>query len=172
VLFAALDGVEIARFSADNMDNPPLGPGIDIKARGGYIIAPTSRHISGRSYAWSVDHHPRNVALAPAPAWLIERLSKKSQNSSADNGSSIVPISPDKWGHMTRQPVTEYRDEVACSIAGHLFRHGCDYELAVGLLHAWNSAWCLPPLGYHELNKIIARIADKEADRIERELRL
>jgi hypothetical protein len=56
--------------------------------------------------------------------------------------------------------------------AGHLFRHGCDYELAVGLLHAWNSAWCSPPLGYRELNKIITRTANKEADRIERELRL
>ena len=27
-----------------------------------------------------------------------------------------------------------------------------------------------PPLGYAELNRIISRIADKEADRIEREL--
>ena len=55
-------------------------------------------------------------------------------------------------------------------IAGHLFRHSCDYQLVLGMLHAWNSAWCKPPLGYRELNRIIDRIANREAARIEGEL--
>jgi hypothetical protein len=54
-------------------------------------------------------------------------------------------------------------------------RHGgdesnCDYALVLGMLHAWNTAWCKPPLGYQELNRVVARIADKEAARIEQEL--
>lgn len=57
----------------------------------------------------------------------------------------------------------------AARIAGHLFRHSCDYQLVRGLLHAWNSAWCSPPLGHRELDHIVGRIANKEADRIERE---
>jgi hypothetical protein len=58
----------------------------------------------------------------------------------------------------------------AAKIIGHLFRHSCDFELVRGLVHAWNSAWCKPPLGYHELDNIIERIAHREANRIEREL--
>jgi hypothetical protein len=39
-----------------------------------------------------------------------------------------------------------------------------------GLLHCWNSAWCRPPLGFHELDRLIDRVANCEAARIEREL--
>ncbi len=58
----------------------------------------------------------------------------------------------------------------AAKIAGHFFRHSCDYQLVLGMLHAWNSAWCKPPLGYHELERTVGRIAAREAERIEREI--
>jgi hypothetical protein len=168
VLFAAPDNIEIRSFAAEQMDNPPLGPGIDVRAASGYIVAPPSRHISGRSYAWSVDHHPQDVGLAPAPDWLIERL--KERVMSNDAGTPAEPIASDMWAQLTRQPISQYRDMAAARIAGHLFRHSCDYQLVLGLLHAWNSAWCKPPLGYHELKRIVDRIANREAERIEREL--
>jgi hypothetical protein len=47
-----------------------LGPGVDIKADGGYIVAPPSRHASGRQYEWEASSHPDNVAIAPLPAWF------------------------------------------------------------------------------------------------------
>jgi hypothetical protein len=168
-IFAAPPGVEIGNVVAEQMKDPPLGPGIDIRARGGYIVAPPSRHMSGRQYAWSVDHHPADVPLAVAPAWLIERLTAGKTTDSAD--APIAPISSDVWAQLTRQPVIEYRGMAAARIVGHLLRHNCDYELALGLLHSWNSAWCKPPLGYHELEDIVVRIANREADRIEAELR-
>jgi hypothetical protein len=172
VIFACPDNTEITNVVAEQMKNPPLGPGVDIRARGGYIVAPPSRHISGRPYAWSVDHHPQDVALAPAPDWLIARLQARNTNhdSRADNGAPVEPIASDVWGQLTGQPINEYRDMAAARIAGHLFRHRCDYTLALGLLHAWNSAWCKPPLGYYELARIVDRIANREADRIERQL--
>jgi hypothetical protein len=54
ILFACPDGIEIANVVAKQMSEPPLGPGIDVRARGGYIVAPprgTSRagHIAGPS---------------------------------------------------------------------------------------------------------------------------
>jgi Bifunctional DNA primase/polymerase, N-terminal len=171
VMFACPDGVEIRNVVAEQMDNPPLGPGIDIRARGGYIVGPTSRHISGRAYAWSVDHHPAGVPLAPAPDWLIERLTARTVSAAADSVPA-EPITPDEWAQLTRQPVTEYCDMAAARIAGHLFRHSCDYQLVLGLLHTWNSACCKPPLGYHELESIAGRIATREAARIERQLEL
>jgi hypothetical protein len=74
------------------------------------------------------------------------------------------------WAKLRQQPVSEYRDMAVAKIAGHFFRHSCDYALVLGMLHAWNSAWCKPPLGYHELKRIVDRIADREAARIEQEL--
>jgi Bifunctional DNA primase/polymerase, N-terminal/Primase C terminal 1 (PriCT-1) len=168
MLFACPDGIEVQNVVAALVQDPPLGVGIDVRGRGGYIVAPPSRHISGRSYAWSVDHHPADVPLASAPDWLISRLT--AQTTAADGSTNVEPLPSDVWAQLTRQPITEYRDMAAARIAGHLFRHSCDYQLALGLLHAWNSAWCKPPLGYRELNRIVDRIADREAARIEREL--
>src|SRR5262249_62222201 len=77
VIFACPDGVHISNVVAELFKpplEPPLGRGIDVRARGGYIVAPPSRHISGRAYAWSVDHHPDNIPLPPAPDWLFGRL--------------------------------------------------------------------------------------------------
>jgi hypothetical protein len=168
IIFAASDGVDVVNVVAENTDNPPLGPGIDIRARGGYIVAPPSRHISGRAYAWSVDHHPQEVALAPAPDWLIERLTKARGTAT---GAQPEPISSDKWAQLTRQPDPEYRDGAATQIVGHLFRHSCDYQLVLGLLHAWNTAVCKPPLPEHEVQDIVDRIALREAKRIEAQLK-
>jgi len=171
VIFATPDSVEISNIVAEQMKDPPLGPGIDIRARGGYIVAPPSRHISGRSYVWSVDHHPADVPLAPAPEWLITRLTARTTTeASTPDGGTIEPLSSDVWSQLTREPIDEYPDKAAARIAGHLFRHSCDYELVLGLLLAWNTAQCKPPLEFHKLKQVVDRIANREADRIEREL--
>jgi hypothetical protein len=51
-----------------------LGPGLDTRALGGYIVAPPSLHASGRHYRWAKGRSPDEVELAPAPAWLAEML--------------------------------------------------------------------------------------------------
>jgi RecA/RadA recombinase len=49
----------------------PLGPGLDIKADGGYVIAAPSRHSSGGIYAWLDEDESR---LEAAPAWLLAKV--------------------------------------------------------------------------------------------------
>jgi hypothetical protein len=169
ILFTYRGGVRVPNIVAKLMDEPPLGPGIDIRSKGGYIVAPPSRHISGRSYAWSVDHHPKDVPLAPAPDWLITRLTTARGAATDPDGASIEPLPSDFWWRLTHEPIEQYRNMRAAQIAGHFFRHACDYQLVLGMLHAWNTAWCKPPLGYLELKQIVDRIANKQADAWERE---
>jgi hypothetical protein len=47
-----------------------LGPGVDVKADGGYIVVPPSLHASGRRYEWEVSSHPDDIPLAPLPEWI------------------------------------------------------------------------------------------------------
>lgn len=47
----------------------PLGPGVDLRASGGYIVAPPSIHASGALYFWEDDREP-----AVLPYKLLERI--------------------------------------------------------------------------------------------------
>lgn len=163
VIFAAPDNVAIASFAANTMSNPPLGSGVDVRAKNGYIVSPPSRHISGGEYSWRAGFHPADTPLAVAPPWLIERLTARG---TANNPDDIPePLPSDVWWRLTHQPVEEYRDREAVRIAGHLFAHWCDYQLVLGLLHCWNTEWCKPPLGYLELKRIVDRIATRQANK-------
>jgi hypothetical protein len=48
--------------------------GVDLKANGGYAIAPPSIHPSGRQYRWLPGHSPDDVVPEQPPAWLAELL--------------------------------------------------------------------------------------------------
>lgn len=171
IIFACPDGIEIANVVAELMTDPPLGKGIDIRARGGYIVAPPSRHISGRPYCWSVDHHPQDTLLAFAPAWLIERLTAR--DTAAKAGESAHEATPPQvWQQLTDKIITEYRDQAACSVAGHLLRRWVEPRLVAGLMHAWNRTYVDPPLTDRELRAVlnrVARLEDKRRDRIQQQ---
>jgi hypothetical protein len=51
-----------------------LGPGLDVRGDGGYIVVAPSSHASGRRYEWELSCHPKDVVLAPLPDWLLERI--------------------------------------------------------------------------------------------------
>lgn len=51
-----------------------IGAGIDIRATGGYVVAPPSRHPSGKLYAWLPGLAPGETGLASAPDWLIDLM--------------------------------------------------------------------------------------------------
>jgi hypothetical protein len=48
--------------------------GIDVKAEGGYVVAPPSRHPSGATYTWAPGAALREVGMADVPGWLLQLL--------------------------------------------------------------------------------------------------
>jgi hypothetical protein len=51
-----------------------LGPGLDTRATGGYIVGPPSVHPNGNPYRWLPGRDPWSVPLPEAPAWLLDLL--------------------------------------------------------------------------------------------------
>lgn len=48
-----------------------LGPGLELKAEGSYVVAPPSLHAWGRQYDWELGRDPRTLPPAPLPDWLL-----------------------------------------------------------------------------------------------------
>lgn len=131
-----------------------LAPGIDIRGDGGYIVAPPSLHISGRSYAIDVDHHPSDVKIADAPKWLLEAILEKKITSEQRTTN---------WRDLVRNgaPDGERNNSIA-RLTGHLLRNRIDPWVAAELLLAWNTHRCKPPLSESEVMATLCSIASKE----------
>ena len=122
-------------------------PGIDLRADGGCVVAPPSRHSSGRPYAWAEGSTPDDVAPAPLPIWAVPAAQ-------ANGGHSIA-----HWRELVREGVAEgSRNDTLASLTGHLLWHGVDPEVALELLLAWNRLRCRPPLTDEEVAQVVHSI--------------
>jgi hypothetical protein len=54
-----------------------LGPGLDVRCCGGYVLAVGAIHRSGRAYVWKDGHRPGQVPLARPPEWLYTQPSHR-----------------------------------------------------------------------------------------------
>src|SRR5262249_55897398 len=53
-----------------------LGPGIDVRGDGGYVVGAGSVHPSGHVYRYADGHDPRSIQVAQAPAWVMNAIRK------------------------------------------------------------------------------------------------
>jgi hypothetical protein len=129
-----------------------IGAHIDIRGDGGYVIAPPSIHPSGRRYAWSVDSADR---IADAPGWLLAK----------QNGTTGTRTLSPEWRTLIEGVGEGARNCSLAKLAGHLLRHRVNAFVTLGLLQAWNAAYCTPPLPAADVERIVNSITDKELRR-------
>jgi hypothetical protein len=144
VLTGAGDGSthDYLRYSWTDGDRAPSGlePGIDLKGRGGYVIAPPSRHISGRGYQVDgISGAQEFLKIAPAPEWLVKFI----QNGSRQQ-QNRAPDTEEKWTEGSRNN-TLFR--LACSMR----RQGMTVEEITTVLQSANRVHCQPPLADSEV---------------------
>jgi Primase C terminal 1 (PriCT-1)/Bifunctional DNA primase/polymerase, N-terminal len=126
----------------------------DTRGDGGYVLAPPSKHPTGRRYCWSVDS--ANL-FAAAPQWLLDKIT-------APAAASAIPAAD--WRALVQGTTNEgARDCTATKLAGYLLRRFIDPIVALELLQAWNATRCAPPLPPADIERIVASIADKEQRR-------
>ena len=137
-----------------------LGAGIDTRGEGGYVLAPPSGHVSGGAYTWFPGFGVGEVAIAPAPVWLIVLLGgpKAGVAAKANGGATALP---NDWVALLGAIPEGRRDETLARLAGALFRR-LRPALAYELLRAVNEARCRPPLSTDEVDKVANSIASKE----------
>ncbi len=125
-----------------------LGPGLDIRGDGGYIIAPPSLHVSGQRYVWEVTHAPDDLPLAPCPAWLLA-LCQASRQASAVEAGAPIPSG--------QRNATLFK--LGCSLRARGFAH----PAILAALDAINTTQCQPPIQTDELTQIAASCATYQA---------
>ena len=125
-----------------------IGSGVDIRANGGYVVAPPSVHPSGRKYEWSVDSAAEFV---DAPDWLHEKMATTGDGKGR-------PL--EEWHAVLTQPIPNgARNSTLAEITGKLLFHDINLILVRDLLVCVNATRCDPPLSMDEVEAVVASVA-------------
>ncbi len=117
-----------------------LGPGVEMKGAGGYVVAPPSPHPSGGTYKWS---GPEDALLAELPEWMLD------DRSTASAGAQPLP---------KRIPEGE-RHRALTSLAGSMRRRDAPPHAIQAALAIVNLERCEPPLSDPEVAGITSSVA-------------
>lgn len=124
-----------------------LGPGLDIRGDGGYIVVPPSIHPSGNVYTFDDTCKPGKCELAAMPNWLVNLLKETAAPAASQNGAKVEK----KFAPGTR-------NQSLTSLAGTFRRRGMDEDEIFTALMAVNVKRCDPPLTEKEVRAIAASV--------------
>ena len=127
---------------------------IDIRADGGLVVAPPSKHPSGNSYEWIIE--PDGEELTALPDWILEKIAEKNENK----------YSRINWEEFLSQTIPEgARNQTATQLIGKLFYHLPPEIWEISgwpTMLMWNKEHNNPPLILNELRTIWESIKKKE----------
>jgi putative DNA primase/helicase len=96
-----------------------LGPGLDWRTTGGFVILPPSQHISGRRYVWECASRPEEITAARLPEALLKLASTNG------NGRRKAHATPFKIPILVKDGT---KHDTCVSLAGSMRWRGCNSE--------------------------------------------
>ena len=151
-------GFEIRNSVNKNLD-------IDIRADGGYAIAPPSIHGSGRQYQWEPGFSIHDIKPAACEPWMTDYLQSISSSEKQKTTTQPAVKTPQSdpgtrnddsetlYSELLKNGAQEgMRNQSATSLAGHLFAKGLAADAVWSILMLWNSK-NTPPVDHSELRK-------------------
>jgi hypothetical protein len=114
-----------------------LGPGLDVRGDGGYVVAPPSTHPNGNRYAFIKDSE-----LAEMPEWLLGLLGAPSPRQPTSNSEGTAKIREGQ------------RNSSLTSLAGGMRQKGLSQSAIEAALLVENQKRCEPPLPESEVLRI------------------
>jgi hypothetical protein len=114
------------------------GRGIDVRGDGGFVVAAPSLHLSGRHYAWEVDHHPPDVMPVQAPGWLIEIVQESGTNQPIrESGASDGGIVTDAFNRVIDGREGYMVEVIAAALGSFVREHRRAPDASDLFQHAW-----------------------------------
>jgi len=128
--------------------------GLQIKAQGGYIVAPPSIHPdTKRPYLWEESSRPDHLPLAYLPSTWLKFLAERP-------GGLKAPTPPSEWRSLAENGVGEGgRNDATARLAGHLLAKKVDPYVTLELIRCWNQVRNNPPLPDDEVTRTVDSIA-------------
>lgn len=141
-----------------------LGKFIDVRGEGGYVVAPPSKHISGKTYEFlnvvdELAEFPAEwIAKLKAPA--VHAASSNGAAAPATNGSSPFVVPPPASTLTLPDEINQGQRNVELTkLAGSLRRIGLSENAIFSALAIENQRICKPPIGDDELHHIARSVA-------------
>ncbi|MBV9727449.1 MAG: bifunctional DNA primase/polymerase, partial [Gammaproteobacteria bacterium] len=135
------------------------GPGLDLRADGGYVLAPPSVGSNGRHYEYD-----DRVAPALPPEWLVKAL--------AEYREAMNRVDAADYARIFEGVPEGGRDDAFTRFVGHLFARGHAAEVVLGIASDANTLHCKPPMKAQQVRKIVDSIARREARRARKTMAL
>ena len=135
-----------------------LGPGIDSRGTGGYVLVPYSSHPSGKRYEWELSSSPENSSAAPLPEWLWPNGTAAKKALEIVDGkvrfdaTMVRPITDEAPVHVGERNVT------CASLVGRWIADGATLLETLERALAWNRT-CSEPLDDGEVRRVVESIA-------------